>query len=154
MSRLKVKRNKGPNRIEYVVAGGAGSETRARGRTRAGARARGRGGRSPFQVGEGPSYFVNSPWGRRFAGVWAFGTEFALLFSLLFCLLFLLISLLFCCLVCWSVCPSFIGHPTRVRFPVLSTGPLPTTFPPYHPLHTSFSPFYRAVVLLWSTSPR
>ena len=60
----------------------------------------------------------------------------------------------FCCLVCWSVCPSFIGHPTRVRFPVLSTGPLPTTFPLYHPLHTSFSPFYRAVVLLWSTSPR
>ena len=60
----------------------------------------------------------------------------------------------FCCLVCWSVCPSFIGHPTRVRFPVLSTGPLPTTFPPLHPLHTSFSPFYRAVVLLWSTSPR
>ena len=58
------------NRIRRRGRKNTGAWTDESGRARAC-----RGGRSLLQVGEGPSDFVNSPRGRRFAGVWAFGTD-------------------------------------------------------------------------------
>ena len=120
-----------------------GERIRARGRTRADARAHVEADAVFFRLVRGLQILLTVHGAGALPGYGPLGQILALLISLLFCLLF-------CCLVCWSVCPSLIGHPTRVRFPVLLTGPLPTTFPPFHPLHTSFSLF----IELWSRCGR
>ena len=138
--RLKVEPKVIKNRIVY---GGVEERIRARGRTRADARAHAEADAVFFRLVRGLQILLTVHGAGALPGYGPLGQILALLISLLF-------RLLFCCLVCWSVCPSLIGHPTRVRFPVLSTGPLPTPFPPFHPLHTSFSLF----IELWSCCGR
>ena len=118
------------NRIRRRERKNTGAWTDESGRARAC-----RGGRSLLQVGEGPSDFVNSPRGRRFAGVWAFGTDSGPVDKSVV----LSVVLLFSLLVGLSI-PHWSSYPGEISGPVDWASP--NHLSPFPPSSYFFLSFY------------